>query len=151
MITYECPFSEIQEAAYKLLTDVIEGYDIFDDSTPIPELENRFQDLGDTRFVLIRDVAGYPSITKHDTLIWDVTVQFIAMSSYKGKKYLNEMVNDICVALTNCKLPFKEESNFVALTSGIDSVTISSQSSNNSFTWHAAYVDATFKVESVKY
>lgn len=151
MIKYECPFSEIQEAAYKLLKDVIEGYDIFDDSTPIPELENRFKNLGDTRFVLIRDIAGYPSVTKYDTLIWDVTVQFIAMSSYKGKLYLNEMVNDLCVSLTSCKLPFKENSRFVHLTSGIDSVTISSQLSNNNFTWHAAYVDATFKVESVKY
>lgn len=151
MITYECPFSEIQEAAYKLLKDVIEGYEIFDDSTPIPELENRFTDLGDTRFALIRDVAGYPSTTKSDTLIWEVTVQFIAMSSYKGKKFLNEMVNDICTALTLCKLPFKEGSKFRALDSKIESVTMSSQSSNNSFTWHAAYIDATFKVESVKY
>lgn len=148
MITYECPFSELQKGVYKLLSDSITDYEIWDDATPIEELESKYGGLDDAKFGLLREVTGVPSVTKVDTLIWDVNMQIYLISNYRGKKVVNEMVNDVCTVLTACVVPMD---NFKPLMAKIASVSMTAEKSSGNFTWHIAAVDVNFRIESNKY
>lgn len=145
---FNVPFTEIQQSLYKILNNNIEGYEIYDDTTPIEEIQDKYKSAENIRFVLIRDINANPILDKVTTLIWDVTIQVYCVSNYKGKKYINEMLNDICTVCTSTPL---ELENYRSLSVKINNVYVNSENINVAHHWHTGVIDLNFKIESNKY
>lgn len=89
------PLSAVQAAVYKALNETVSGYEVFDDSTPFEDGQ-----LQTDRCIVIGEVIGTPASAKADSPLWETTVNIHAYSSYRGKKELDEMLDDIVQVLT---------------------------------------------------
>lgn len=144
---YNVPVTEIQESLYAILSKCIVGYNVYDDNTPITEIQNQFKDMDNIRFVMLREVEASPSRTKRDTLIWDVEATIYCLSNYPGKKYVNEMLNDVCTVVTSVPLSLE---NYNFLTAEIKRVQISSENCNGPVRWHTGSIEVNIKVQNKK-
>ena len=93
---YNLPITTVQTAVYQLFKKAIDGYEVFDDSTPYQEGE-----IPPEHFVVIGPIGAQPQRAKTDSLLWKVSITIDGYSSYQGKKKINEILNDIVVLMTS--------------------------------------------------
>lgn len=133
------PITALQMAVYQMLTKCISGYPILDDSTP-------FEDgklLGD-KLCIIGPITAVPQTTKKDTVMWDTTITIDLYSSYRGKKEVNEMINDVACVLTCADLNLD---NYHFLNGAVEMVEVRAEDWNDDAIWQHGSVRINFKVE----
>ena len=93
---YNLPITTVQTAIYQLFKKAVDGYEVFDDSTPHVD--------GETppgHFMVIGPISAQPQRAKVDSLLWKVSMTIDGYSNYQGKKKINEMLNDMVILMTS--------------------------------------------------
>lgn len=89
------PLTAVHAAVFKTLNDNLTGYPVLDDSTPFESGKLPGEEL-----VIIGGITAVPQGTKANTALWETTVTLDVYSRYKGKKRVNEIVDEIVTVLT---------------------------------------------------
>lgn len=93
---YKLPITTVQTAVYQLFKKAIDGYEVFDESTPYQEGE-----IPPDHFVVIGPISTQPQRAKTDSLLWKVAMTMDGYSNYQGKKKISEILNDVVVLMTS--------------------------------------------------
>lgn len=133
------PITALQTAVYQTLTKYVVGYPILDDSTPFEDGK-----LPGDKLCIIGPITAVPKVTKQDTVMWDTTITIDLYSSYRGKKEVNEMINDIVYVLTGAPMEF-DEYNF--LNRIVEMVEVRAEDWNDDAVWQHGSVRINFNVE----
>lgn len=141
------PLTTVQAAVYKTLNDNLTGYPIMDDSTPFESGK-----LPGEEFVIIGSITAVPQGTKANTALWETTATLDVYSSYKGKKRVNEIVDEIVTVLTgvaeNGSFPLE---GYSLIMLNIESVEARAEDWNDDEVWQHGIVRVAITVEQNKY
>ena len=141
------PLTAVQAAVFKTLNDNLTGYPVMDDSTPFESGK-----LPGEEFVIIGGITAVPQGTKANTALWETTVTLDVYSHYKGKKRVNEIVDEIVTVLTGVAghgtFPLE---GYDLIMLDIESVEARAEDWNDDEVWQHGIVRVAITVEQDKY
>lgn len=141
------PLTAVQAAVFKTLNDNLTGYPVMDDSTPFESGK-----LPGEEFVIIGAITAVPQGTKGNTALWETTVTLDVYSRYKGKKRVNEIIDEIVTVLTGVAghgtFPLE---GYDLIMLDIESVEARAEDWNDDEVWQHGIVRVAITVEQIKY
>lgn len=144
MPTYNPPIIVFQEELYKLLSDKDElSFPTYDSGVPADDILAQFENLNDIKFAVISDVSCNQTHSKTDAIIWHIGVRLEFISTYRGRKKIAEMIQEVGNAVTRTEHAFGNnlfENGYALVRINIGEAVMGSSSHDGGIAWQNGYL-----------